>query len=72
MYLKEKNGWAGHDTYQSPKTERNRVQTEGGLCTTSATLINDDTQNGKINEHTINQEGPSFSGDIGWDERTNN
>lgn len=65
---KQKDGLAGHGTYQSPMTYRNRVEVEGGICADSADIENPyDPDNGRINEHTINTSGPSLKDDNAWD-----
>lgn len=54
--------------YESPSTTHVRVEMEGRLCAGSATLTKPNEDNGRIDEHTVNQE---FSGDFSgssWDE----
>lgn len=56
-------------TYQPPRTVRTSVQTEGGICAaTSVDIKNDNSATGEINEHEINNEGPAFNENIGWDD----
>lgn len=54
--------------YAPPVTARQRVETEGGLCADSASIINDNSGEGKINQHKINTDGPSFGSNIEWDD----
>jgi len=53
--------------YAPPVTAHCRVETEGGICG-SVKITNDDKATGTIKEHSINDDGPSFSDEITWDE----
>jgi len=55
------------NAYYPPQTLRNCVETEGGICE-SVKITNDAKDTGKINAHSINNDGPSFSDNITWDE----
>lgn len=42
--------------YESPLTVRAQVQVEKGFMKASATVKNDNTDNGRVEEHQVNQD----------------
>lgn len=53
--------------YESPSTKCTLVEMEAGLCAASTTVTNPDNANGRINEHSLNDDfGGDFSGNK-WD-----
>lgn len=42
--------------YESPLTVRAQVQVEKGFMKASVTVKNDNTDNGRVNEHQVNQD----------------
>lgn len=56
------------DKYESPQTRMAVVSLESGICASSASVKNPDTDNGRIEEHEVNTDfGFTFT-DQNWDE----
>ena len=52
--------------YESPSLSLRRIEMESGFCNASAEVTNPDNANGRIDEHSINDD---FGGDFSskWD-----
>lgn len=53
--------------YESPLTVRAQVQVEKGFMKASVTVKNDNTDNGRVEEHQVNQDfGYTLDAGNGW------
>lgn len=52
--------------YESPLTVRAQVQVEKGFMKASVTVKNDNTENGRVNEHHVNTEFDYTLGGNEW------
>lgn len=53
--------------YESPLTVRTQVQVEKGFMKASVTVKNDDTNNGRVEEHQVNKDfGYTLDGSNEW------
>lgn len=53
--------------YESPLTMRTQVQVEKGFMKASVTVKNDNTDNGRVEEHQVNQDfGYTLDTGNGW------
>ena len=56
--------------YESPLTMRTQVQVEKGFMKASVTVKNDNTDNGRVEEHQVNQDfGYTLAGSNVWKEQ---
>ena len=56
--------------YESPRTMRTQVQMEKGFMKASVTVKNDNTDNGRVEEHQVNQDfGYRLDGSNVWKEQ---
>ncbi len=56
--------------YESPLTVRAQVQVEKGFMKASVTVKNDNTDNGRVEEHQVNQDfGYKLDGSNEWKEQ---
>ena len=56
--------------YESPLTMRTQVQVEKGFMKASVTVKNDNTDNGRVEEHQVNQDsGYTLDGSNVWKEQ---
>lgn len=56
--------------YESPLTVRAQVQVEKGFMKASVTVKNDNTDNGRVEEHQVNQDfGYTLDGGNVWKEQ---
>lgn len=53
--------------YESPLTMRTQVQLEKGFMKASVTVKNDNTDNGRVEDHQVNQDfGYTLDGSNAW------
>lgn len=58
--------------YESPRTKKTQVNLESGICAGSADIQNPNENNGRIEEHKINDDFNFSFTDQDWDTPSNN
>ena len=53
--------------YLSPRTSRSRIEVESAFCGASSNVTNPDNANGRIDEHSINNDFGGNFFDEEWD-----
>lgn len=60
------------EKYESPLTKKTTVSLENGICAASADVRNPNEENGKIEEHPVNQDFGFTFDDNDWDSQPGN
>lgn len=55
------------EKYESPLTKKTTVSLENGICAASADIKNPNEENGRIQEHQVNQDFGFTFDDNDWD-----
>ena len=55
------------EKYESPLTKKTTVSLENGICAASADVQNPNEENGRIQEHQVNQDFGFTFDDNDWD-----
>lgn len=60
--------------YESPFTKKTTVFLESGICAASANIKNPDSENGRIEEHQLNDNFGfgNFENSLDWDDVSSN
>ena len=56
------------ELYESPQTKMTSVKLESGICATSGNFHNPNEDNGRIEEHQVNQDFDYTYDDQTWDQ----
>lgn len=60
------------EKYESPLTKKTTVSLENGICAASADIRNPNADNGKIEQHEVNDDFNFSFTDQDWDTPSNN